>query len=176
MGNEAAGDLAGWVAGEHARLERAWFGFRRYVGKDVDVFVGDVAARLRRGELPEPSWVRATRFHTTTGLSSGYRMQAVDDLLAELQGRLLVTRGGADLAPGAATMIVRIERVGFRRTRSGGYDFQEVDEFLNRVIEMLLQGYQPSAVPAFTIRRRGYDKHDVDAFSQELRDYRADVL
>jgi hypothetical protein len=37
------------------------------------------------------------------------------------------------------------------------------------VIEMLLQGHQPGTVPRFTHRRRGYDKNDVDAFTDELR-------
>ena len=167
--DETAAELADWLAHEHAQLAKAWLGFRRYVRKDVDAFVGDVAVQLGRGELPDPSRVRAARFHTTTDLRSAYRVQTVDELLAELQLRLLMAHSGTDLAPGAAALITRIERAEFGHTWRGGYDYQEVDIFLDRVIEMLSQGHQPGAVPTFTIRHRGYQKRDVDAFTDELR-------
>src|SRR2546423_9079845 len=122
MADETARDLADWLLQEHARLPKRRYGSRRYVATDVIAFVGEVAARLYRGDLPETSWVRTTRFRTTTDLHSGYRMQPADELLSELQGRLAVARGGADLAPGATTMIMRTERAGFRTTRNGGHE------------------------------------------------------
>jgi hypothetical protein len=75
------------LADEHARLAKVWLGSRRYVTKDVDAFVGDVAARLSQGEPPDPSSVRETKFHTITDLRSGYRMQVVDAFTDELRGR-----------------------------------------------------------------------------------------
>ncbi|MBW8802792.1 MAG: DivIVA domain-containing protein [Catenulisporales bacterium] len=171
MADETARDLADWLLQEHARLPKRRYGSRRYVATDVIAFVGEVAARLYRGDLPETSWVRTTRFRTTTDLHSGYRMQPADELLSELQGRLAVARGGTDLAPGATTMIMRTEHAGFRTTRNGGYDFQEVDMFLDQVIETLSQGQRPGAVPTFTRSRRGYATRDVDAFAEELRAY-----
>ncbi len=68
VGDEGVGELLDWVAEGHARLGRGRFGSRRYVEKDVDAFIGDVTARLRRGEQPELSWVRSVRFHVTVDL------------------------------------------------------------------------------------------------------------
>ncbi len=96
-------------------------------------------------------------------------MLPVDDLLAELEGRLIVISGGRDAAPDVAAMIARIKRARFSSTRGRGYDPREVDTFLDQAVEALAQGYRPGAAPAFTVRRRGYERADVDAFTDELR-------
>jgi hypothetical protein len=44
-----------------------------------------------------------------------------------------------------------------------------VDTFLDRAIELLAHGCQPDAMPPFTVRRQGYDRRDVDDFTDELR-------
>jgi DivIVA domain-containing protein len=167
--DDAAAELAGWLTDEHTRLARVWFGTQRYVMGDVDAFVSDMAARLGRGELPDPAWVRATRLRTTRDLRPGYRLLPVDDLLSDLQWRLRAARSGTELAPGVAAIVARIEHARFRRTWRGGYDMEEVDTFLDHAAEMLWQGNQPGAVPAFGIRGRGYQRRDVDAFTEELR-------
>lgn len=163
-------DIGDWLAGEHGRLAvGGQFGTRRYIAADVDAFVGEMVNLLEEGQLPESSLVHQVQFRTTTQLRGGYPMPAVDELLAELQDRLLGTRIGTDLTPEAAAMIAWIERARFRTTWRGGYDFREVGEFVARVRGELLNGRLPSSVPTFSTRRRGYDKRDVDAFVDEFR-------
>lgn len=169
VGEEPAGeDLAGWLAEGHAQLAKVRFGPRRYVAKDVDTFVTDAKARLSRGELPEPSWVRAAKFQTTTDHRGGYGLRAVDELLAELQARLRVALGGRALEPDVIEKIMRVEHAQFKRSWNG-YDYLEVDTFLDQVIDALSEGEEPGTVPVFAVRRRGYDRQDVDAFVEKLR-------
>lgn len=159
-------DLAGWLAEGYAQLAKVRFGARRYIAKDVDAFLSDAQARLSAGEVPEPSWVRAAKFPTTTDHRGGYELRPVDELLAELQARLRVALGGKALEPDAIERIMRVEHAQFKRSWNG-YDYLEVDTFLDKVIDALSEGEEPAAAPAFAVRRRGYDRQDVDTFMQE---------
>jgi DivIVA domain-containing protein len=163
---DTAEDLAGWLADGCTRLAKVRFGPRRYVAKDVDAFITEVKARLGRGELPEPAWVRTAKFQTTTDHRGGYELRPVDELLAELQARLRVALGGKALEPDVIERIMRVEHAQFKRSWNG-YDYLEVDTFLDQVIDALSEGGEPVTAPAFAVRRRGYDRQDVDAFVQE---------
>ena len=136
------------------------------MAKDVDAFITEVKARLGRGELPEPAWVRTAKFQTTTDHRGGYELRPVDELLAELQARLRVALGGKALEPDVIERIMRVEHAQFKRSWNG-YDYLEVDTFLDQVIDALSEGGEPVTAPAFAVRRRGYDRQDVDAFVQE---------
>lgn len=164
--DDTGANLAGWLADEHARLAKVRFGPRRYVAKDVDTFVGDARARLERGELPEPSWVRSAKFQTTTDHRGGYEVGAVNELLAELQARLRVALGGKVLGSDVIERIMLVEHAQFKRSWNG-YDYLEVDTFLDQVIDALSEGDEPGPAPDFSVRRRGYDQRDVAAFIQE---------
>lgn len=163
---DTAKDLAGWLADGYAQLAKVRFGARRYVAKDIDAFITELTARLERGELPEPAWVRTAKFQTTTDHRGGYELRPVDELLAELQARLRVALGGKALEPDVIERIMRVEHAQFKRSWNG-YDYLEVDTFLDQAIDALSQGDEPGAAPAFAVRRRGYDRQDVDAFVQE---------
>jgi DivIVA domain-containing protein len=72
-------------------------------------------------------------------------------------------------------LIERIEKARFSTTRlSGGYDEEEVDTFLDKVITVLSKGGQPdqaelrSAHFTTTRLRPGYVTQDVDSFLQEI--------
>ena len=166
MEADTAEDVAAWLADGYAQLAKVRFGPRRYVAKEVDAFISDAKARLNRGELPEPSWVRAAKFQTTTDHRGGYGLRPVDELLAELQARLRVALGGKALEPDVIERIMLVEHAQFKRSWNG-YDYLEVDTFLDHVIDALSEGEEPGAVPVFSVRRRGYDRQDVDAFVQE---------
>lgn len=163
---DTAGDLAGWLAKGHAQLAKVRFGPRRYAAKDVDAFITEVKARLGRGELPEPAWVRTAKFQTTTDHRGGYEPRPVDELLAELQARLRVALGGKALEPDVIERIMRVEHAQFTRSWNG-YDYLEVDTFLDEVLDALSDGREPGAAPAFAVRLRGYGRQDVDAFVQD---------
>src|SRR2546423_14077090 len=143
MADETARDLADWLLQEHARLPKRRYGSRRYVATDVIAFVGEVAARLYRGDLPETSWVRTTRFRTTTDLHSGYRMQPADELLSELQGRLAVARGGTELAPRATSVVLRARRAGFGSAPARGLDMPGGGMCLGQGLETPSPGWAP---------------------------------
>lgn len=171
MKDNAAANLADWLTTEHAQLPRTDFLARGYASRYVDAFIAELLDQLGRGELPEPSRVRDAQFPTGRNGRGNYQMPILDDLLDEVVRRLLVIRGEAKAAPasGAAVMVERIENAKFATVRRG-YDCREVDEFLNQVIEMLVQGQQPGPPPTFTISRRGYATQDVDTFTSALHD------
>lgn len=174
--HDSAKALADWLAVEAARLVEVKRGRQRYAPNEVVAFLDEMAGELGRGQLPDPSRIEAVQFHTIA-LRGGFEMRAVDDLLDLLRERVLVARGAAastaawadatdaanpDAEP--AKMIIEIRCVRFARTRGRGYDFQEVDEYLNRVAEALMQGLRPEIAPPFSMHRHGYDPRQVDAF------------
>ena len=77
-----------------------------------------------------------------------------------------VALGGKALEPDVIERIMRVEHAQFKRSWNG-YDYLEVDTFLDEVIEALSQGDEPGPAPTFAVRRRGYDRQDVDAFVQD---------
>ena len=72
----------------------------------------------------------------------------------------------------AEAAIARIKGAKFRTTRWGGYDEQEVDDFLDEIVARLSRSKrQPRPVsPAFSGARLrpGYRRADVDALLGEL--------
>ena len=106
---------------------------------DVDSFLDGVLAELRGAAPPSAADVRAVTFPLTT-LRTGYAPRDVDRLVAELAE--LVRRPGPDLdVPLAVRELVdRIRNSRFGTTRRGGYDEEEVDQFLDRIMHNLILG------------------------------------
>jgi DivIVA domain-containing protein len=72
-------------------------------------------------------------------------------------------------------LIERIQNARFRTTRLGsGYDEEEVDDFLDKLVAMLSGGGRLDATELSSVRfsptrlRPGYVKQDVDAFLLEI--------
>ena len=72
-------------------------------------------------------------------------------------------------------LIERIQNARFRTTRLGsGYDEEEVDDFLDKLVAMLSGGGRLDAAELSIVRftttrlRPGYVKQDVDAFLREI--------
>ncbi len=148
------------------RLARDLPGYRI---SDVDSFLDGVLAALRGGEPPSPSNVRAVTFPLTRW-RSGYAQRDVDRLVGELAQ--LVRRPGSDAdVPLAVRQLVdRIGNSRFATTRWGGYDEEEVDRFLDRVIHSLMLGERGTleqlageARFATSRIRPGYVMTDVDS-------------
>jgi DivIVA domain-containing protein len=105
----------------------------------VDSFLGGVLAELRGGAPPSPAAVRAVTFPLTKW-RTGYAPRDVDRLVGELTQ--LVQRPGSDVdVPLAVRELVdRIRNSRFGTTRRGGYEEEEVDEFLDRIMRSLIRG------------------------------------
>jgi DivIVA domain-containing protein len=105
----------------------------------VDSFLGGVLAELRGGAAPSPGAVRAVTFPLTKW-RTGYAPRDVDRLVGELAQ--LVQRPGSDVdVPLAVRELVdRIRNSRFGTTRRGGYEEEEVDEFLDRIMRSLIRG------------------------------------
>jgi DivIVA domain-containing protein len=118
------------------RLARDFPGYRI---SDVDSFLDGVLAVVRGGEPLSPADVRAVTFPLTQW-RTGYAPRDVDRLIGELAQ--LVRRPGADAdVPLAVRKLVdRIRSARFGTTRRGGYDEEEVDEFLDRIMDNLIRG------------------------------------
>lgn len=160
------------------RLARDFPGYRI---SDVDSFLDGVLAALRGGEPPSPSDVRAVTFPLTRW-RTGYAQRDVDRLVGELAQ--LVRRPGsdADVPLAARKLADRIANSRFATTRRGGYDEEEVDEFLDRIIHNLMLGergtLQRLAGEArfTTVRLRpGYVMADVDSLLASVEQALADL-
>ena len=97
------------------------------------------SAELRGGTPPSPAAVRAVTFPLTKW-RTGYAPRDVDRLVGELAQ--LVQRPGSDVdVPLAVRELVdRIRNSRFGTTRRGGYEEEEVDEFLDRIMRSLIRG------------------------------------
>jgi DivIVA domain-containing protein len=136
---------------------------------DVDSYLDGVLAALRAGEPPAPAVVRAVTFPLTKW-RLGYAPRDVDRLLGEL-AQLVGSRGSdADVSLGVRELVDRIKSSRFGTTLRGGYDEEEVDEFLDRIMDNLIRGergtlWQLAGEARFTtVRLRpGYRPADVDS-------------
>jgi DivIVA domain-containing protein len=78
---------------------------------------------------------------------------------------------------GHAAMISRIQNARFNTTWRGGYDEEDVDKFLDFLVQIFSDGYSlhPQIVrkAAFQVAwlRPGYKQADVDAFLDEVELY-----
>ncbi|HEY6787630.1 MAG TPA: DivIVA domain-containing protein [Trebonia sp.] len=113
--------------------------FPGYRVEDVDSFLCGVLVALRGGEPPSPDDIRAVTFPRTRWLP-GYAPRDVDRLIGELAQ--LVQRQGTDegVPLTVRKLVDRIEYVRFHTTHRGGYDEEEVDEFLDRITSSLIRG------------------------------------
>jgi DivIVA domain-containing protein len=149
-----------------ARLGRDFPGYRT---SDVDAFLDGVLAALRSGQPPSPAVVRAATFPLTTW-RPGYAQRDVDRLIGELAQLVRGTGPDKDDSVGARELVGRIKSAKFRTTRRGGYDEEEVDKYLDRIMDGLSQGErgtprQLAGEPRFTTTRLrpGYVIADVDS-------------
>jgi DivIVA domain-containing protein len=177
-GPAGVNDLIGWLGNVKVQLPRRGPGYR--VG-DVDAFLDQIVEALRRGEQPDPGQVRLARFRTTHR-RPGYDRQSVAALLDELHHRL---RGptlpgdlpGATPSSAATGLMERIRSAKFGVTRlAPGYDEEDVDTFLDKVVATLGRGepLTPAEVRAqfHTTRiRPGYLQHDVDDLLVQIERY-----
>ncbi len=135
---------------------------------DVDSFLGNVLAELRSGAPLSPADVRAVTFPLTT-VHTGYAPRDVDRLVGELAQLLQSPGSGPDVPLAVRVLIDRIRHARFDTTRRGGYEEEEVDEFLDRIMRNLIRGergtmQQLAGEPLFTrVRLRpAYVVADVD--------------
>jgi DivIVA domain-containing protein len=160
------------------RLARDFPGYRI---SDVDSFLDGVLAAVRGGEPPSPAHVRAVTFPLTQW-RTGYAPRDVDRLIGELAQ--LVRRPGseADVPLAVRKLVDRIRSSRFGTTRRGGYEEEEVDEFLDRIMDNLIRGergtLQRLAGEArfTTVRLRpGYVIADVDSLLASVEHALADL-
>jgi DivIVA domain-containing protein len=149
---------------------------RGYDREQVYTFVARIEGTLGRSPLYAPpvtaDEVRAVRFARKVG---GYGMNAVDAAL-EAYVRELEDKGGRGRPRSGEVdqLIGLVRNVQFGTTRlEVGYDEQEVDAFLDKMIVALRENRaRPSevntAVFATTRMRPGYRQTDVDAFLERL--------
>jgi DivIVA domain-containing protein len=166
--------------GHHDRYPRVSRWRKGYHRRQVDAFVSNVEVSLS-GMIPMPTAtdIRRAGFELRRG---GYDTAVVDAALDELEGRVLAVqrmsagrRGRAD--PGADAAVLRDEVSGpymQRFPRSGflrrGYDLDDVDDFVDRVLVALDGG--DAADPQLAVdhvravvfrpRRGGYREDAVD--------------
>jgi DivIVA domain-containing protein len=155
-----------FVATAKQRLGKDLPGYRI---SDVDSFLESVLAALRGGRPPSPAVVRAVTFPLTTW-RMGYARRDVDRLIGELAQLVQGTGPACDVPAGASELIDRIRNVKFRTTHRGGYDEEEVDQYLDRITDGLSRGErgtvrQLAGEPRFTATRLrpGYVIADVDS-------------
>src|SRR5215203_3165779 len=166
--------------GHHDRYPRVSRWRKGYHRRQVDAFVSNVEVSLS-GMIPMPTAtdIRRAGFELRRG---GYDTAVVDAALDELEARVLAVqrmsagrRGRAD--PGADAAVLRDEvsgpymqrfpRTGFLRR---GYDLDDVDDFVDRVL-VSLDGGDPAGqqlavddvrAAVFRPRRGGYREDAVD--------------
>jgi DivIVA domain-containing protein len=107
--------------------------------QDVDSFVDGVLAALRSGEPPSPADVRAVTFPLTKW-RTGYAPRDVDRLIGELAQLVRGPGPDADVPLAVRELVDRIGNSRFGTTHRGGYDEEEVDEFLDRMMRNLIRG------------------------------------
>lgn len=160
------------------RLARDFPGYRI---SEVDSFLDGVLAGLRGGEPPSPADVRAVTFPLTRW-RTGYAPRDVDRLIGELAQ--LVRRPGtdADVPVGVRKLVDRIRISRFGTTHRGGYEEEEVDEFLDRIIDNLVRGERGTlqrlaGEARFTTvkLRPGYVMADVDSLLASVEQALADL-
>ena len=160
------------------RLARGFPGYRI---ADVDSFLDGVLAALRGGEPPSPADVRAVAFPLTRW-RTGYAPRGVDRLIGELAQLVRGPGTDADVPAGVRKLVDRIRISRFGTTRRGGYEEEEVDEFLDRIMDNLIHGergtlQQLAGEARFTtVRLRpGYRMADVDSLLASVEHALADL-
>lgn len=160
------------------RLAREVPGYRT---AEVNSFIDRVLAALRGGEPPSPADVRAVVF-SVTRLRPGYALRDVDRLIGELAELLQGPGPDADLPLDVRGIVDSIRSARFGTTRRGGYDEEEVDEFLDRIVDNLTRGErgtlrQLAGEPRFTVvkLRPGYRVADVDSLLASVEQALADL-
>jgi DivIVA domain-containing protein len=160
------------------RLAKDFPGYRI---PDVDSFLDRVLAAVRGGEPPSSSVVRAVTFPLTKW-SSGYAQRDVDRLLGELAQLLRRPGSDAEVSLAVRELLDRIGNARFGTTLRGGYDEEEVDEFLDRITDNLTRGergtlQQLAGEARFTTARLrpGYVVADVDSLLASVERALADL-
>jgi DivIVA domain-containing protein len=160
------------------RLARDLPGYRI---SDVDSFLDGVLAALRGGEPPSPADVRAVTFPLTKW-RTGYAPRDVDRLIGELAQLVQRPGSNADVPLGVRKLVDLIRSSRFGTTHRGGYDEEEVDEFLDRIMDNLIRGErgtlrQLAGEALFTtVRLRpGYLAADVDSLLASVDHALADL-
>jgi DivIVA domain-containing protein len=160
------------------RLARDFPGYRI---SDVDSFLDGVLAALRDGEPPSSAVIRAVKFPLTKW-RPGYAPRDVDRLIGELTQLFRRPGSGADVPLDVLELIDRIRSSRFGTTRRRGYDEEEVDEFLDRIMDNLIRGErgtlrQLAGEARFTTARLrpGYVMADVDSLLASVEHALADL-
>jgi DivIVA domain-containing protein len=155
--------------------------FPGYRIQDVDSFLDGVLAALRSGEPPSPADVRAVAFPLTKW-RTGYAPRAVDRLIGELAQLVRGPGPDADVPLAVRELVDRIRNSRFGTTRRGGYEEEEVDEFLDRIIRNLIRGergtlQRVAGEARFTTvkLRPGYVMADVDSLLAAVEQALADL-
>jgi DivIVA domain-containing protein len=155
-------------------------GLPGYRTSDVDTFLGEVLAALRRGEPPSPEDARAVTFRLTRW-RTGYAPRDVDRLIGEL-AQHLGRPASQDMPLDVRKLADRIRDSRFGTTHRGGYDEEEVDKFLDRITDGLIRGERGTLSRLAgearfkTVRvRPGYVMADVDSFLASVEQALADL-
>jgi DivIVA domain-containing protein len=160
------------------RLAKGMPGYRI---PDVDSFLDGVLAAVRGGEPPSPAHVRHVTF-ALTQWRTGYVPRDVDRLIGELAQLLRRPGPDADVPPAVHQLVDQIRSSRFGTTRRGGYDEEDVDRFLDRIMDNLIQGERGTlqrlaGEPRFTTARLrpGYVRADVDSLLASVEHALADL-
>jgi DivIVA domain-containing protein len=148
---------------------------------DVDSFLDRVLAALRSGGPPSPAEIRAVAFPVTKW-RPGYAPRDVDRLIGELAGLLQGPGSGEAVPLGVRGIVDSIRSSRFGTTHRGGYDEEEVDRFLDRIVDNLTRGErgtlrQLAGEARFTTvkLRPGYRVADVDSLLASVEQALADL-
>jgi DivIVA domain-containing protein len=156
-------------------------GIPGYRISDVDSFLAGVLAELRGGVPPSPADVRAVTFPLTK-LRTGYVPRDVDRLIGELAQLVRKPGSDADVPLGVRNLVDRIKSSRLSATRRGGYEAEEVDKFLDRIMYSLVRGERGSLrqlagearFPTAKLRP-GYVRADVDSLLASVEHAIADL-
>jgi DivIVA domain-containing protein len=153
-----------------------------YRSADVDSFLDGVLAAIRDGQPPTPAVVRAVTFPLTSEWRTGYAPRDVDRLIGELAQLVRGPGSNADVPPTVRELVDRIRNCKFGTTRRSGYDEEEVDEFLDRIVNGLVRGergtlLQLAGEARFKTAklRPGYAMADVDSLLASVERELADL-
>ena len=148
---------------------------------DVDSFLDGVLAAVRGGEPPSASDVRAVTFPVTKW-RAGYAPRDVDRLIGELAQLFRGPGSDADAPPAVRELVDMIVKSRFGTTHRSGYSEEEVDAFLDRIVDKLLQGERGTLrtlageARFTTVRLRpGYVMADVDSMLASVEQALADL-
>jgi DivIVA domain-containing protein len=106
---------------------------------DVDLFLSGVLAELRGGVPPSAADVRAVTFPLTKW-HTGYAPRDVDRLIGELAQLVQRPEPEPDVPLAVRELVDRIRHSRFDTTRRGGYEEEEVDQYLDRIVRDLIGG------------------------------------